>query len=147
MTKKTMRIDLPTGLIRKRTSRASRGTRILTRFFRDDSTLRFSHYMDRRMRAPKSSAVRKLDMRVYNVHMLNRRHLLTSLAAAAVTPAFSQSGARFRKSICSTAFPGDMPVAEKFVQAKANGFEGIELRIGDELPMETSADDLSRLAD
>jgi len=40
-----------------------------------------------------------------------------------------------------------MPVAEKFATAKNAGFEGIELRIGDELPAESTPDDLGRLAD
>jgi L-ribulose-5-phosphate 3-epimerase len=59
----------------------------------------------------------------------------------------AQSTPRFRKSICSTAFPPRMQVAEKFKVAKENGFEGIELRIGDELPVESTPDDLARLAD
>jgi len=75
--------------------------------------------------------------------MLNRRQLLAGLAGAAA----AQSSPRFRKSICSTAFPAKMPVAEKFAAAKANGFEGIELRMGDEIPAESTPDELSRLAD
>jgi len=75
--------------------------------------------------------------------MLNRRQLLAGLAGAAA----AQSSPRFRKSICSTAFPAKMPVAEKFAVAKANGFEGIELRMGDEIPAESTPDELARLAD
>ena len=45
------------------------------------------------------------------------------------------------------AFPPKMPLAEKFTLAKANGFEGIEVRMGDELALESTPDDLSRLAD
>jgi L-ribulose-5-phosphate 3-epimerase len=77
-------------------------------------------------------------------YMLNRRQLLTGMAAAAGA---AQSTPRFRKSICSVAFPPKMPVAEKFAAAKANGFEGIELRMGDEIPVDSTPDDLARLAD
>ncbi len=78
--------------------------------------------------------------------MLNRRQLLAGFAGAAATAA-GQSGPRFHKSICSGAFSAKMTVAEKIVQAKANGFEGIELRMGDEIPLDSTADDLARLAD
>jgi L-ribulose-5-phosphate 3-epimerase len=78
--------------------------------------------------------------------MLNRRQLIAGLAGVAATAA-AQSGPRFRKSICSVAFPSKMPVAEKFIAAKANGFEGIELRLGDELSRDLTTDDLARLAD
>jgi L-ribulose-5-phosphate 3-epimerase len=77
--------------------------------------------------------------------MLNRRQLLAGLAGAAVSAA--QSTPRFRKSICSTAFPPKMAVAEKFAVAKDNGFEGIELRMGDEISVDSTPDDLARLAD
>jgi hexulose-6-phosphate isomerase len=78
--------------------------------------------------------------------MLNRRQVLGTLAVAAGSAA-AQSTPRFRKSICSVAFPPQMPIAEKFTVAKANGFEGIELRMGDEIPVNSSPDDLARLAD
>lgn len=77
---------------------------------------------------------------------MNRRQLL-SLAAGAAASAAGQSGPRFHKSICSVAFPPKMPLAEKFTQAKANGFEGIEVRMGDELALDATPDDLARLAD
>jgi hexulose-6-phosphate isomerase len=73
--------------------------------------------------------------------MLNRRELLIGLASVAATAA-GQASPRFRKSICSVAFPPKTPLAEKFAMAKANGFEGIEIRMGDELP----SDYLARLA-
>ena len=78
--------------------------------------------------------------------MLNRRQLLGGLAAVAAT-AGAQTSPRFRKSICSVAFPPKMPVAEKFAAAKASGFAGIELRMGDEIPLDSSAGDLARLSD
>jgi hexulose-6-phosphate isomerase len=77
--------------------------------------------------------------------MLNRRQVLVGLAGAAAVTA--QSGPRFRKSICSTALPPKMALAEKFPAVKAAGFDGIELRVGDELPIETPSDELKRLAD
>jgi hexulose-6-phosphate isomerase len=77
--------------------------------------------------------------------MLNRRQLIAGLAGVAATAA-GQSAPRFRKSICSVAFPPKMPVAEKFTEAKANGFEGIELRMGDEIALDSTPDDLARLA-
>ena len=43
--------------------------------------------------------------------------------------------------------PPKMPVAERFVTAKANGFEGIELRVGDDIPVDAGPDDLSRMSD
>ena len=82
----------------------------------------------------------------YNVHILNRqdgsrgRGLRAGLKRRTIRQ-------RFRKSICSVAFPPKMPVAEKFTAAKATGFEGIELRMGDEMPLDSTPDHLSRLAD
>lgn len=81
--------------------------------------------------------------------MLTRRHVLVSAAApllAQSTDSAPAAGPRFRKSICSSAFPPAMPPAEKIVAAKAAGFEGIELRLGDEIPLTSSSGDLARLA-
>ncbi len=75
--------------------------------------------------------------------MLNRRQLLAGMAGAAA----AQSSPRFRKSICSSAFPPTMPLAEKFAATKANGFEGIEIRMADEIPVDSTPDDLARLSD
>jgi hexulose-6-phosphate isomerase len=77
--------------------------------------------------------------------MLNRRQLLAGLAGAAAASA--QPAPRFRKSICSVALPPRMAIAEKFKLARDNGFEGIELRVGDELALDSTSADLSRLAD
>jgi hexulose-6-phosphate isomerase len=76
--------------------------------------------------------------------MLNRRQLLAGFAGAAAS---AQTAPRFRKSICSVALPPKMPVAEKFKLARDNGFEGIELRMGDELAPDSTAADLARLSD
>lgn len=40
-----------------------------------------------------------------------------------------------------------MPVADKFAAARDAGFEGIELRMGDEIPVDSTPGDLARLAD
>src|SRR5262249_60276168 len=44
-------------------------------------------------------------------------------------------------------FPHDMPVFEKFKQAKNAGFEAIELRFGDEVSPSLSTDEVKRLGD
>jgi len=62
---------------------------------------------------------------------VNRRTFLAAGVAAAAVPAKPQSP-RFIKSICSVMFPNEMPLPEKFRQAKNAGFEGIEIRFGDE---------------
>jgi len=76
---------------------------------------------------------------------MNRRNFLAAGAAAAL-PAQSQTP-RFVKSICSVIFPGAMPLPEKFRQAKNAGFEGIELRFGDEVASSLSADEVKRIGD
>src|SRR5215472_5788645 len=77
---------------------------------------------------------------------MTRRELLTSVALAPAV-AQAQTTPQFRKSICSTAMPPKMPLPEKFAAAKDAGFEGIELRMADELPLDATPDDLARLAD
>jgi L-ribulose-5-phosphate 3-epimerase len=54
---------------------------------------------------------------------------------------------RFRKGICSIIFPKGMPVTEYFARAKAAGFEGIEIPLGDAIPVDMPAGDLARIAD
>ena len=76
---------------------------------------------------------------------MNRRHFL-ALGAAAALPAQPQSP-RFIKSICSIIFPSQMPVTEKFRQAKNAGFEAIELRFGEEISPSLSADEVKRIGD
>jgi L-ribulose-5-phosphate 3-epimerase len=82
---------------------------------------------------------------------VNRRTFLTSSAgaalAAATPPAAKPASPRFIKSICSIIFPSQMPLPEKFRQAKNAGFEGIELRFGDEVSPSLSADEVKRLGD
>jgi hexulose-6-phosphate isomerase len=79
---------------------------------------------------------------------MNRRAFLAS-AAGAASAALPAAGAqsRFTKSICSVIFPGDIPVTEKFRQARNSGFDGIEIRLGHEIPMDSEADDIKRIRD
>jgi len=78
---------------------------------------------------------------------VNRRTFLAAGAAvAAALPARPQSP-RFIKSICSVMFPNDMPLPEKFRQAKNAGFEGIEIRFGDEVSPTLKTDEVKRLGD
>ena len=79
---------------------------------------------------------------------MNRRAFLASAVsvASAVRPA-AAAPSRFTKSICSIIFPGELPLAEKFQQARNAGFEGIELRLGQEIRMDSSPDDIQRIRD
>src|ERR1041385_633295 len=79
---------------------------------------------------------------------MNRRAFFAS-AAGVAGAALSASAApsRFTKSICSIIFPAELQVAEKFRQARNAGFEGIEMRLGQEIPMDSSPDDIQRLRD
>jgi L-ribulose-5-phosphate 3-epimerase len=78
--------------------------------------------------------------------MTRRAALRLPLAAAAVA-ADAQTTPRFTKGICSIIFPRDLPRAECFTQAKAAGFDAIEMAIGADLPLDISRDDARRLAD
>jgi L-ribulose-5-phosphate 3-epimerase len=68
------------------------------------------------------------------------------MSAGAALPARPQS-ARFNKGICSVIFPDGMPIAEKFRQAKNAGFEGIEVRFGDEISPALAPDEVKRIGD
>ncbi len=75
---------------------------------------------------------------------MTRRELL---ALAVAAPVAAQSPSRFTKGICSIIFPREMPRPECFAQAKASGFDAMELAIGPDLPLDVSRDDARRLAD
>jgi len=79
---------------------------------------------------------------------MNRRTFLASAAtvANAALPA-AAAPSRFIKSICSIIFPNDLPPVDKFRQAKSAGFDAIEMRLGQEIPMESSPDDVKRMGD
>jgi L-ribulose-5-phosphate 3-epimerase len=78
---------------------------------------------------------------------VTRREVLAAGLATASLPLRAQPKARFTKGICSIIFPKEMPRAECFTQAKAAGFDAIELAVGPDLPLDSSRDDTRRLAD
>ncbi|MGC8793842.1 MAG: sugar phosphate isomerase/epimerase family protein [Bryobacteraceae bacterium] len=73
---------------------------------------------------------------------MTRRAFVASPALA-----FQTAAPRFRKGICATIFPKSMPLEEQFRQARNAGFEGLEVPLGELLPLETSQDEARRLAD
>ena len=74
---------------------------------------------------------------------MNRREFLFApLAASAQT-----ASPRFIKGICSTIFSNSMPLAEKFTAAKNAGFDAIEIRFGEEVNLNSAADDVKRIGD
>jgi L-ribulose-5-phosphate 3-epimerase len=72
---------------------------------------------------------------------MNRREFL----AAAAVPAVANS-ARFTKSICSVIFPQGTPLPECFRRAKDAGFDAIEIRMGDEVGLDSTPDQMKQLA-
>jgi sugar phosphate isomerase/epimerase len=78
---------------------------------------------------------------------VNRRTFLAAGAAAAAALPARPESPRFIKSICSVMFPHEMPLPEKFKQAKNAGFEAIELRFGDEVSPSLSVDEVKGLGD
>jgi len=73
---------------------------------------------------------------------VTRRTVLAALPAAALVAAEP----KYVKGICSIIFPNDVPLTVKFRRAKAAGFSAMELRIGDEIPLSTSAAELRGIA-
>lgn len=73
---------------------------------------------------------------------MTRREFPATLLAAAAAPR-----ARFRKSICSIVFPSGMPAAERFRQTRDAGFEGIEIRMGEEVKLSFTPDEVKRVGD
>ena len=73
---------------------------------------------------------------------MTRRTVLAALPAAALVAAEP----KYVKGICSIIFPNDVPLTVKFRRAKAAGFSAMELRIGDEIPLSTSAAELRGIA-
>ena len=76
---------------------------------------------------------------------MTRREVLA--VAAAAYPAHAQSGPRFIKGICSIIFPKEMPRAECFAQARAAGFDAIELAVGTDFNLDIGRDDARRMGD
>jgi hexulose-6-phosphate isomerase len=78
---------------------------------------------------------------------MTRRQALAAPLAAAAFSANAQPSPRFLKGICSIIFPKELPRADCFQQAKSAGFDGIELSIGPDFPLDISHDDARRMAD
>lgn len=62
-------------------------------------------------------------------------------------PAAFAAPSPFLKSICNSIFPRTMPLAEQFQQARNAGFEGIEIRFGEQLNLDLPSDQIRRIAD
>ena len=75
---------------------------------------------------------------------MNRR---TFLLAVTSLPAVAAPSSRFIKSICSIIFPNELSYPEKFRQAREAGFSGIEMRLGEEIPMEMPQDEVKRIGE
>jgi hexulose-6-phosphate isomerase len=78
---------------------------------------------------------------------MTRRELLAAVPAVAGAAQAIASGPRFVKSICSVIFPPDMALAESFERAKNAGFDGIEIRMGDQIRLDTTPDRMKQVAD
>lgn len=68
------------------------------------------------------------------------------LAAAAAAPALA-AGSPFIKSICSVIFPPKTPLAERFARAKDAGFDAIELRMTEDVSVDSTPGQMRQLAD
>ena len=79
---------------------------------------------------------------------ISRRHFGAALAAAAALKAdVPASAARFKKGICKTIFPDTMPLSECFLAAKNAGFDGVEIPMGGEIMLNSSPDQVKRIAE
>ena len=81
---------------------------------------------------------------------MNRRNFIAASVAAAASsgaaPA-APAGQRFIKSICSVIFRPGTPLAECFTRAHDAGFEAIEIRMSEEVSLDSTPDQMKRLAD
>ena len=78
------------------------------------------------------------------ISRLRRREFLLAVAAAAKVRA---APGRFIKSICSVSFPETMPLPECFRLAKNAGFEAVEIRLGTQIPLAATPDEVRRIHD
>jgi hexulose-6-phosphate isomerase len=78
---------------------------------------------------------------------MTRRDFVAASLAAAAPPAEAQTRLHVVKGICSIIFPSEVPRAECFKQAKAGGFDAIELAVGHDFPLEIGMDEARRLRD
>jgi L-ribulose-5-phosphate 3-epimerase len=75
--------------------------------------------------------------------MMQRRDFI----ALAPTAALASTASPFVKSICQGIFPRTMPLADQFNLARNAGFEGIEIRLGEQLNIDTPSDRIVEIAD
>jgi len=76
---------------------------------------------------------------------MNRREFLGVSASAALP---QPSGSRFfKKGIWSLGFPRSWSYAECFRQIRNAGFEGFDIRLGDEIKLSSTPDEVKRVAD
>ena len=76
--------------------------------------------------------------------------MLSGLGAVGASGALAipaTQSASFTKSICSIIFPDTQSVLEYFALARNAGFHGIELRVGRDIQLTASSDDVSRIRD
>jgi hexulose-6-phosphate isomerase len=78
---------------------------------------------------------------------MTRRDFVAATLAAAAPPSQAQTRPNVVKGICSIIFPREMPRAECFKQAKAAGFDAMELAVGYDFPLDISIDDARRIRD
>lgn len=70
------------------------------------------------------------------------------LAVLAVTAAIARPAtARVKKGICSVIFPKGMPAADRFRETRNAGFEGIEIRLCEEVTLSSTPDEVKRVGD
>jgi len=70
------------------------------------------------------------------------------LAALTVTAVVARpAAARVKKGICSIIFPKGMPAADRFRETRNAGFEGIEIRLGEEVTLSSTPDEVKRVGD
>ena len=82
--------------------------------------------------------------------MITRRGFVRATVGGVILPGMVQPAplnAEFTKSICSIIFPADQPIEASFGQAKAAGFDAMELRIGRDVPLNSADPDLRKIAD
>ncbi|MBI1787665.1 MAG: sugar phosphate isomerase/epimerase, partial [Acidobacteria bacterium] len=75
---------------------------------------------------------------------MTRRQFTAAFAAATQS---ARPASRFIKSICSVNFPPSMPLAGRFAEARNAGFDAIEIRMGGEIPVDSTPDQLKQVAD
>jgi hexulose-6-phosphate isomerase len=78
---------------------------------------------------------------------MHRRHFLAASAGAAVAAAHPPAPGVYIKSICAGIFPAPLPYAECFRQAKNAGFDGIEISLGREITLDSTADQVKAVGE